>query len=548
MSINIVDRRRASFRIRLLPSAGRVEKFAAKELAWYLYKMSKCGICIEESFTSSDKEIFLVSTGNCDEDSFVIEAGENSILLSGSNPRSVLFAVYEFLEHLGCAFPHPFDEYIPEKPIIETEEFSMQWKASFRERGLFQAFFLLRKNLDFDGFIPQRRLPQIAFLAKNKCNTFIFSCDYNRLDLWDKFKYQIMDELLDRGLKIAFVSATMDFFCPESFEKDFGEYGVDSYITKRPKWYENNVIRPDLPEVQEFIARRYTDFLLSHPEFSTITFAPRKEIISKVFVPENSSLTDVWMSFFNAVARYLAKYAPGRKLSVMVHNDLLSLGESSIVPEKNICFIFRTDDKINMHYSFLAPENAEVKKAFDLLAAKGNEMYFINGSGETGELAPYWKMAGDLYKYCKEKNVVSVWEFGGHTYNILALNFRRCVDYFCCTRLMADENADTEKCLEKWADALYGGSGKYIRDYYKEMAEEHGKLASAKSFGAKDKWLTLSSFRRVQKNLAFAKEALTDVEKLKMTGEKIDFLEVLTAKSVKYSGTPGFEKEDEFMK
>ena len=140
--------------------------------------------------------------------------------------------------------------------------------------------------------------------------------------------------------------------------------------------------------------------------------------------------------------------------------------------------------------------------------------------------------------------MVSVWEFGGHTYNILALNFRRCADYYCCSRLMADENADTEKCLEKWADALYGGSGKYIRDYYKEMAEEHGKLVSAKTFGPKDKWLTLSSFRRVQKNLAFAKEALTDVEKLKKTGEKIDFLEVLTAKSVKYSGTAGFEKED----
>ena len=548
MRINIVDRRRASFRIRLLPSAGRVERFAAKELAWYLYKMSKCGICMEESFTASDKEIFLTAAGNGDEDSFVIDAKENSILLSGSNPRSVLFAVYELLERLGCAFPHPFDEYIPEMPSIETEEFSMQWKADYRERGLFQAFFLLRKNLDFDGFVPQRRLPQIAFLAKNKCNTFIFSCDYNRLDLWDKFKYQIMDDLLDRGLKIAFVSATMDFFCPDSFEKDFGEYGDESYITKRPQWYKNNVICPDLPEVQEFIAKRYTDFILSHPEFSTITFAPRKEVIGKVSVPENMSLMDLWMNFFNAVARYLAKYAPGRNLSVMVHHDLLALGESSIVPEKNICFIFRTDDKINMHYSFLAPENEDVKNAFDLLAAKGNEMYFINGSGETGELAPYWKMAGDLYKYCREKNAVAAWEFGGHTYNILALNFRRCADYYCCCRLMADAGTDTEKSLEKWANSLYGGSGKYIADYYKEMAEEHEKLAAGKNFGLKDKWLTLSSFRRVQKSLAFAKDALTDVEKLKKTGEKIDFLEVLTAKSVKYSPVPGFEKEDEFVR
>lgn len=548
MSIKIIEKSFASRKIRILPSAGRVERFAAKELAWYLYKMSRSGMIIEESFTSSCDEIFLVAAENKEEDAFIIDAKKECILLSGSNPRSVLYAVYEFLERLGCAFPHPFEDFIPEKKSISTEEFFMQWKADFRERGLFQAYFLLRKEYNFDGFIPQRRFPQISFLAKNKCNTFIFSCDYNRLDLWDKFKYQIMDLLLDRGMKIAFVSATMDYFFPESSNMDFGNYGDYTYVSSKEEWYHKNVLRIDLPEVQEFIARRYTDFLLSHPEFSTITFAPRKEIISRVYVPENMSLMDLWMSFFNAVARYMAKHAPGRKLSVMVHNDLLALGESLLEAEKNILFLFRTDDKINMHYSFLAPENEEVKNAFDLLAAKGNEICIINGSGESGESAPYWKYAGDLYKYGKEKEICGVWEFGGHTYNMLGLNFRRCADYYCCCSLMADVNMDTEKSLEKWAFALYGGSGKYVADFYKEMAETHNTLTSERCYGTKEKFLTLSSFRSVQKNLAFAKEALTNEEKLKKIGEKIDSLEVLTAKSVKYSPVPGFEKEDEFMK
>lgn len=548
MKIKIIGRRFAAMGIRILPGAGRVERFAAKELAWYLYKMSQSGIRITQSGEPEAKEILLYADGNSEEDSFDIEARENSIRLVGSNPRSVLFAVYELLEHLGCIFAHPFHELVPETPTVELEPFSMHWRAEFRERGLFQSFYLLGRNLNFDGFIPARRFPQIAYLAKNKYNTFTFSCDYNRLDLWDVFKYQIMDELLDRGLKIAFVSATLDYFCPESEKMDFGDYGSSSYESERPGWYHDNVLRIDLPEVQEIVAERHAAHLLSHSEFSSVSFAPREEVVNSVFVPEGESLMDLWMKFFNSVARHLGKSAPGRTLDVMVQRSLLALGESRIKPERNIRFLFRTDGKMNIHYSFLAPENDDVRNAFLHLATTGNEIFFISGSGETPALTPYWKIAQDLYKFCRENKVSGIREFGGHAYNMLGQHFSRCMDYYCCGKWMENTQYNPEETLQTWTKGLYGGGSEAVAAFFREIAEEHGKRIGERPFSGQEKWLTLESFRKVQQNFVRAKEALTEQDKAFAIGERIDSLEVVAAKSVTYEGRIGFEKEDEFLK
>ncbi|MBP5183193.1 MAG: hypothetical protein J6331_09235, partial [Lentisphaeria bacterium] len=219
-----------------------------------------------------------------------------------------------------------------------------------------------------------------------------------------------------------------------------------------------------------------------------------------------------------------------------------------IAPEKNIRFLFRTDGKMNFHYSFLAEENAEVKNALKLLAAKGNEVLFISGSGETPGLSPYWKIAQEEYDYCRENKVSGIFEFGGHTYNMLGLHFSRCMDYFCCGKLMENVENDPEEALRHWAKGLYGESGKGVASFFREMEKEHEKRMGERAFSGQEKWLTLDAFRKVQKNLSDAKNFLSEQDKARSVGEKIGSLEVFAAKSVTYEGRPGFEKEDEFLK
>lgn len=64
-----------------------------------------------------------------------IETTENGGVLAGSNPRSVLFAVYRYLKLCGCRFyaPGPDGEYVPAKDALAPQSYHKM--AEFRLRG-----------------------------------------------------------------------------------------------------------------------------------------------------------------------------------------------------------------------------------------------------------------------------------------------------------------------------------------------------------------------------------------------------------------------------
>ena len=63
-----------------------------------------------------------------------IDTGENGGILAGSNPRSVLFAVYRYLKLNGCRFlfPGAEGEFIPKKPVAPQKYHKL---ADHRYRG-----------------------------------------------------------------------------------------------------------------------------------------------------------------------------------------------------------------------------------------------------------------------------------------------------------------------------------------------------------------------------------------------------------------------------
>ena len=70
------------------------------------------------------------------DDSILLESRKGKLFLAGSNPRSVLFAVYDYLHELGCRWPNPADEFLPENVEIRLDGFKKFESASCRYRGL----------------------------------------------------------------------------------------------------------------------------------------------------------------------------------------------------------------------------------------------------------------------------------------------------------------------------------------------------------------------------------------------------------------------------
>ena len=104
---------------------------AAEELKKYLYMMMpECG-SIETAYAPGATDGFrlgLMSAFGLDtsdvedvelDDIIYIDCDERGGIIAGSNPRSVLIAVYEYLRQNGCRFimPGPDGEHIPVKDI-----------------------------------------------------------------------------------------------------------------------------------------------------------------------------------------------------------------------------------------------------------------------------------------------------------------------------------------------------------------------------------------------------------------------------------------------
>ncbi len=118
--------------------------FAASELYRYL-KIIDGNLNIDvRSYLTYDKNIKNVLWLVCDntsqlEDNIKIDLVKGCGIISGSNPRSVLFAVYRFLYELGCRFPSPEEksEIIPKLNLsYENFNISINESASYRHRSI----------------------------------------------------------------------------------------------------------------------------------------------------------------------------------------------------------------------------------------------------------------------------------------------------------------------------------------------------------------------------------------------------------------------------
>ncbi|BBH24619.1 DUF4838 domain-containing protein [Paenibacillus baekrokdamisoli] len=125
--------------------------FAAQELVRYLEAITDCGIALKsaEQYDQREKGLwiglpcdfphspFLVDEQEEYDDALWIDVSGGQGIISGVNPRSVLFSVYRFLNELGCRWVRPGadGEYLP-KADIGSFTVRVYEHASYRYRGI----------------------------------------------------------------------------------------------------------------------------------------------------------------------------------------------------------------------------------------------------------------------------------------------------------------------------------------------------------------------------------------------------------------------------
>ncbi|MCM8768773.1 MAG: DUF4838 domain-containing protein [Candidatus Omnitrophica bacterium] len=149
-----------------------VIKLAAQELKKYLEKASRQRFrLVPVNQLGHRVGIWVFSEEEKSQDEIVIRSDQDRLLLTGSNPRSVLFAVYAYLEKLGFAFLFPGrgGEVIPQLASIKTSGFNIREKASYAHRGI-----------TIEGYPGKEHiLNMIDWMAKHRFNEYFLQFQHS---------------------------------------------------------------------------------------------------------------------------------------------------------------------------------------------------------------------------------------------------------------------------------------------------------------------------------------------------------------------------------
>ncbi len=261
--------------------------YAAEELRKYLYMMMPEGDNITTRFAPEATEGFrlgLMSDFGLDtsdandlslDDILYIDCDEAGGIIAGSNPRSVLLAVYEYLRQNGCRFimPGKDGEYIPLKNIGRVKyrhKPSMRYRGWCLEGGVSQEIMI--ESIDFTPKLGMNTV-MLEFLVPVSYYRRFYRHQYNEkhrppedvsTEQILQWKRECEAEIIKRGLQYHGVG--------HGWTAD--PFGIDSSLRGTDEDHDKNVSDYSRKFIAEINGERhlinntpnYTQFCMSNPE------------------------------------------------------------------------------------------------------------------------------------------------------------------------------------------------------------------------------------------------------------------------------------------
>lgn len=141
--LKLAENGKTNYTIVLSNKASAIDKLAAKELAFFLKKITKATFPI--STTKKSPAIFIGNnkSSKLANDVNVVETIGKDLHLYGGGMHGNLWAVYEFLEnHLGCVFLNAFGEFhAPKKMVLTFNETKKETRYAFPIRAVMNYFY-----------------------------------------------------------------------------------------------------------------------------------------------------------------------------------------------------------------------------------------------------------------------------------------------------------------------------------------------------------------------------------------------------------------------
>jgi len=321
--------------------SGRTIDFAVNELTDYLKKMDseletelsedddsvKIG-CSEELYN-----LLIPVEDRAIDDSIYIDVKNGKGVITGSNPRSVLIAVYKYLKELGCRFIRPGkdNEVIPECSIMEREVYVKE-KASYRHREICiegaASYEHVSELVDWipkiamNGYYMQFKKPY-GFFKKwymHEDNPYLEDENITVEEL-DKISEKLEDEIAERDLLYYAVGHSWNSE-PLGIEASYWEKEPEppehirkylAMIDGKRDWYEGVPMNTNLcysnPEVQELMTEDALKYCKDHPAVKYLVFWLADNFGNACQCEEcsKSTFTDLYIQLINKLDEKLTE-------------------------------------------------------------------------------------------------------------------------------------------------------------------------------------------------------------------------------------------------
>ncbi len=280
----LVENGRSTYSIVLPPHPTEVERFAAKELRTYIERISGAVISITDKPTNhsllvgkefAEQNKIAIDKKTLGFDGYVIRSVGKSLVLAGRHERGTLYAVYSFLEQIGCRWYAPNFEflgrwggqYVPIKSSITLPVFDIVRKPDYK----------YRKEYVEEGWTHtiQNDKKLIDWMGKVGMNTLDYPLNYsgqNRV-VWDDVRDSLITELEKRGLLIEVGGHGYQNYLPPS-----------KYFNEHPDWFgswdgkrsetANVVFNTENKAAVRQFTENIVSYLKGHPEINIFDLWP----------------------------------------------------------------------------------------------------------------------------------------------------------------------------------------------------------------------------------------------------------------------------------
>ena len=270
----------AQLAISLTSPSTETLNFAVAELSRYLQRISGAAFSIKQPQNNSKPAILLKDDKSLLKEDYQIVVDGNKIILSGGSGRAVLYAVYDFLQRLGCVWIAPqldfyngSSEFIPRKPVLFYNNSNpVKEHPRFRYRKID-----VEEGLSHNA----ENLKQIiAWMPKARFNILMVPLNYGgggRVE-WDNWRKQLTPELKKRGLMIEVGGHGYQNFLNAGMEDSAVFYRHPEWFGKDkncdPSTAEYRVFNTSDKDAVQYLINNVLTYIYSHPEIDIFDFWP----------------------------------------------------------------------------------------------------------------------------------------------------------------------------------------------------------------------------------------------------------------------------------